>query len=261
MKQLNLYYHGGGGGGGSVPDGKTVTPTDDVQTLLACAGITDKAYTTISEVLSDNATLYTVIGSNNAVDYLVRSTTWTSDICVNPNAMSCIGGSDYCANALIGDATWDSTICNSDSFDLVLNCKVPKMTNNTAPSGVCSSNSTFSGKAPYMAFDKNANTAWVSASNSATLTYQFNSPVCIKRISVFATSTQGDFSLLNFSLSASEDGVTFDTLIGTTSYTINNNMEMIVSNSKNYLYYRLSVSGGSKFAVVNEVQLYGRKIS
>ena len=43
MKQLNLYYHGGGGGGGSVPDGKTVTPTDDVQTLLACAGITDKA--------------------------------------------------------------------------------------------------------------------------------------------------------------------------------------------------------------------------
>ena len=59
-----------------VPDGATVTPTDDVQTLLACAGIGDSQITTLAELLADTTTLSAVINSNNAVDYMVRSTTW-----------------------------------------------------------------------------------------------------------------------------------------------------------------------------------------
>ena len=61
----------------SVPEGSTVLPTDDIQTWLACAGITDKAYTTLAEVLADSTTLLALMSNNNAVDYLVRSKTWT----------------------------------------------------------------------------------------------------------------------------------------------------------------------------------------
>ena len=58
------------------PEGSTVLPTDDIQTWLACAGITDKSYTTLAEVLADSTTLLALMSDNNAVDYLVRSKTW-----------------------------------------------------------------------------------------------------------------------------------------------------------------------------------------
>lgn len=58
------------------PDGKTVTPTDDIQTWLECAGIKGKSYTTLDEVLADHETLQKLISDENAVDYMVRSKTW-----------------------------------------------------------------------------------------------------------------------------------------------------------------------------------------
>lgn len=65
----------------TVPDGSTVTPTDDIQIWLECAGITDKSYTTLAEVLADSTTLAALIADNNATDYLKRSKSWAS----NPN--------------------------------------------------------------------------------------------------------------------------------------------------------------------------------
>jgi len=59
-----------------VVDGKTALPTDDIQIWLKCAGINDKSYTTLAEVLADTDTLLALINSNNAVDYMVRSKTW-----------------------------------------------------------------------------------------------------------------------------------------------------------------------------------------
>lgn len=61
-----------------VPDGKTVTPTDDIQKWLACAGITDKTYTTLAEVINDSTTLLALLSNNNASDYLVRSTSFAT---------------------------------------------------------------------------------------------------------------------------------------------------------------------------------------
>ena len=49
MKQLNWYQIFGQTH--TIPDGSTVTPTDDVQILLNCANIWDKAYTTIADLL------------------------------------------------------------------------------------------------------------------------------------------------------------------------------------------------------------------
>lgn len=60
----------------ATPDGKTVLPTDDIQTWLKCAGISDKSYTTLAEVLADTDTLLALITSDNAIDYMVRSKTW-----------------------------------------------------------------------------------------------------------------------------------------------------------------------------------------
>lgn len=73
MKQLNWYQIFGKS---NIPDGRTVLPTDDIQIWLNCADIWDKTYTTLAEVLADTTTLLALINSPNAVDYMVRSTTW-----------------------------------------------------------------------------------------------------------------------------------------------------------------------------------------
>ena len=81
MKQLNLYWLGGGGS--SVPDGRTVTPINDVILLQQCAGISNPTYTKISEILTDTGILQTILSNQNAVNYLVRCkdfTTWKNYI-------------------------------------------------------------------------------------------------------------------------------------------------------------------------------------
>lgn len=308
------------------PVGSTVAPTDDVQMLLACAGVIDENITTLSDLLADSTTLSAVIASNNAIDYLVRSTSFAksealvptmtsnttpSGVCSasttrdsdyepykafdndintswqtitspalgskqyiryqfdhahrivtiilravsdptritnpkllgsnngvtfeeigslnalvqgsdvittipntksylyyqvefemastnvfgitslqfytengfadNSTAMSYIGLNNYASNTLLGDSTWCSAICNSTYFESVLNVKVPTMTSNTTPSGVCSASSeNSSGTTPaWKAFDNDNSTMWSSAIDQITnqwLSYQFASP-------------------------------------------------------------------------------------
>lgn len=67
----------------SIPDGKTVTPTDDISIWLACGGRSE-TYTTLAEVLNDSVCLSTLIADSNAVDYLVRSTSFAKSEALVP---------------------------------------------------------------------------------------------------------------------------------------------------------------------------------
>ena len=82
-----------------VPDGSTVTPTDDIQTLLNCANIWDKSYTTLTELLSDSTSLQAVISSNNAIDYLVRSTSFAKANPLVPTMTSNTTPSGVCSGS------------------------------------------------------------------------------------------------------------------------------------------------------------------
>lgn len=81
-----------------VPNGATVTPTDDIQTWLHCANIWDKNYTTLDEVLADSTTLLALISSNNAVDYMARSTTWATNTGLVPTMTSNTTPSGKCTS-------------------------------------------------------------------------------------------------------------------------------------------------------------------
>jgi hypothetical protein len=176
-----------------LPDGKTVTPTDDIQKWLNCAGIFDKtSYTTLADVLSDSTTLLALMSNNNAVDYLVRSTTWASGVTANSTAMTDIGANNYCANTLLDDATWCDAICNSTYFESVLNVKVPTMTSDTTPSGNCIANSYRSDRQPYKAFDGSNTTIYTSSDGeligSFYLAYKFPSAVKVRKVRIYADS-------------------------------------------------------------------------
>jgi hypothetical protein len=89
----------------STPEGSTVLPTDDIQILLHCAEIWDKAYTTLADLLADSTSLLAVTSDSNAVDYLVRSKTWI-EIASVPQMTSNTAPSGECIGS--GEATMGS---------------------------------------------------------------------------------------------------------------------------------------------------------
>ena len=220
-----------------IPDGRTVTPVNDVQTLLHCAGIFDKAYTVLSQLIADTASLYSVITDNNAIDYLVRSTAFASGICGDQTAMTYIGSNAYAADTLLSDNTWRSAICNSAYYANVLTTVIPTMTSNTAPSGTCSSSSNFSGRQPYMAFDGNASSYWMASGSTGNfVAYDFGSDVKAAKIHI-ETGTTGspDF---RFKVQASADGVTWDDITSEQTVTGPVNLDIPASIYGSYSKFR-----------------------
>lgn len=251
-----------------VPDGATVTPTDDIQTWLHCASIFDKNYTTIAQVLSDASTLQALIASNNAADYMARSTTWASDVCADANAMTYIGANDYCADTLLNDNTWLAAICSSTYFENVLNVKVPVMTSNTTPSGQCFASSIYSSAYDaYKAFITNqpSNTLveprWAAAgnhTNNGYIGYDFQTPVVLKMVIIDATNNGSYTSLKNYKIQGYANGAWVDIQTGlypqsalTQKAPVNNN----VAYSKYQIYI---VDSWSSSLGANFVGFYGR---
>lgn len=251
----------------SIPDGKTVTPTDDVQILLACAGITDKSYTMISELLADSVSLATVISDNNAIDYLVRSTTWASSVTSNSTAMSYIGLNNYASNTLLGDATWCSAILQSSNRESVLNVKVPVMTSETTPSGQCFESSVgLSNGVPtyygYYAFDGKyyATGTWESSSASVPqyVGYKFPSAVCIKGIMIH-NGRATYYGIKDFKFQGSNDGTNWtDLKSGTALLNTDYQYFSVENNTNNYQWYRVyNTSIYGSLSACN-CQFYGR---
>jgi hypothetical protein len=403
MKQLNWYQIFGNTH--KIPDGATVLPTDDIQIWLHCANIWDKTYTTLAEVLADTTTLLALINSPNAVDYMVRSTTWAvssalvpkmtsnttpSGICSastvnggdqpykafdddsensgwhstsgvqqwieyefpiptvvsmvkihsasnvggpkvstvqgsndgvhytdigsfpnvptntwvsqsysnatpykrwrlnitdsnanyvyiktmqfysasitdNATAMSYIGLNNHCANTLLADTTWREAICQSEYFESVLNVKVPTMTSNTTPSGVCSASSTYSSSySAWKAFDGKISTHWSSTESDSTnawIQYQFINPVKIYAVYLNITYDSG-LCCKSASVQASNDGSTFTELLAKQTFPNSSTDEytLLINPTSAYSYYRLAEMGTYRNDVdLDVVQFYGRE--
>lgn len=259
-----------------VPNGSTVTPTDDIATWLACAGL-HQSYTTLNEVLADSAVLSALMASTNAVDYLVRSTTWATDICANELAMAYIGANNYCANTLLANSTWRTAICNSTYFESVLNVKVPTMTSNITPSGVCSQGSrSWENYPAWKSFDNDNTTFSVPLNDSTSdgevwVQYQFTSPVCVNKVNFMAfydTAYANQRQTVTFKVQGSNNGSTWSDLYTANNYQYPNSTDMQTvdfENSTKYQYYRIwysnsiiKTTGGVYFTYYRTLQFYGR---
>lgn len=256
-----------------VPEGSTVTPTDDVQTLLNCANIWDKDYTTLTELLADTTTLASVINSNNAIDYLVRSKTWVTDTCANSNAMSYIGLNNYASNTLLADSgsgNWLEGICNSTYFESVLNVKVPTMTSNTTPSGEAFYDFINYTNPAYMAFDGDYSTYVVNNGTSTQRTchigYEFTSAVPIYIVEWRANPLGTTLPPASMKLqgSTSKNGTyenLSDSIVPVAD--INTHRQMIISANPLYKAYRLECLdrryGNDYYTEFSEIQFYGRE--
>lgn len=261
VSDYNLEFH-------NTPTGSTASPVNVIQTWLHCANIWDKTYTTINQVLSDTSTLLALISSNNAADYMARSTSWASSVCANQTAMGYIGNNNYCANKLLANSTWRTSICNSTYFESVLNVKVPTMTSNTAPSGEAITSGAHSMAPAYYAFDGDDSTYYQSSDYSLNhwVGYAFPSAVKIYKIVGINQNSDGNPQTLAGNIQASSNSA-FSTPIALGTWSFANvpwnetrSISCIVSGTINaYRYYRLyRTSGADRFRITN-ANFYGRK--
>lgn len=269
MKQLNLYYINSGS---SVPEGRTVLPTDDVSIWQRC-GETGTTYTSLAQILADTATLIALMSSYNAVDYLVRSTTWTSAITTSIDAMKAIGASDYCSTTLISDNTWNTAIQNSTYFEYVDNAKVPKMTGYTTPEGKASASSENPSASPsrlaWKAFDgiDDNNNQWTTLISETSGWVQFDFPytLTVKKYKLIPSTSNAGSRIKDYKILGSNDG--FSTYSELASDTLPNTSTTITeynkltSNNNSYKSHRLDVlSTNGDYVGAIEVQFYGRTI-
>lgn len=223
----------------AIPNGSTVTPVNDIQTWLHCANIWNKTYTTIAQVLADAGAVQSLIASNNATDYMARSTSWASSVCGNSNAMVYIGANNYCANKLLADSTWRNAICNSTYFESVLNYKVPSMTSYNTPSGTVAASSEYGGYPAWKAFDGNpSSVGWYAAGSSGTsgwIDYTFPTPTRLYKMRASA-SQRGvvtNITVYGYNNTTSQFDLlvnSFETGVGAT--------DKIVQASRDYARYR-----------------------
>lgn len=243
-----------------IPTGSSATPVANVQTWLHCADIWNKSYTTIAQVLADASTLQALIASNNAADYMARSTSWASAVTANSSAMAYIGANNYCANKLLVNSTWCTAICNSTYFESVLNVKVPTMTSATTPSGEVISNNPYNDYPVWQMFDGNDLTlgAWSSGVGNYG-GYRFTQKVIVKAI--YIVKTNNNQNNKNFKLQGSNDGTNWTDVL---SFTFTGDGKINVPNNitgyNRYIIKQMDSIGASGTGF-GTVQFYGRATS
>ena len=244
----------------SLPDGSVITPTDDVPALLACAGIGDSQDATLSDLLADTTTLLTVLTTDNAIDYLVRSTTWATAITGDSDAMAMIGSYDYASDTLLADSTWATAILNSAYKGSACNVSVPQMTDNTHPSGVCSSSTANTSYPAWKAFDGNDSSSFVYTSSDSIannyLRYDFGRKVKIIGADLYPINWNST------KFQASIDETRFDDISDTEITTSGqHNIYALTPTTARYFQFRgLGLSTGAiANAEVRTLQFYGRE--
>lgn len=243
-----------------IPNGSTVTPINNIQIWLHCANIWDKSYTTITQVLNDASTLQALISSNNAADYMARSTSWASNVTANSSAMTYIGLNDYCSDKLLADSTWLAAICNSTYFESVLNVKVPNMTSDTTPSGEVIHSQGYSTWYPYYAFNDNALGAVLNTASEKYIGYRFASNTAVSKLMFKLVTKNGITFTTSIKLQASSNGTTWIDLMTINISDVTNTTDpqyFNVINQTKYLYYRLLGDWNSN-GQGTKLQFYGR---
>lgn len=164
-----------------IPIGETVTPVDDVSILLKCAGIKDRTYATMAELLAANDTdaMFEITLSENAMKYLARSTGFADEVCANENFMAYLEQSPSVDGTVLNSDIWVEAICDSSYSESIFHSLIPTMTSdacdigNAVGAGYQNENGFF-----YYAFDGDDSTVHycvkVSLSTLASPTYIYS---------------------------------------------------------------------------------------
>lgn len=257
------------------PAGADALPVNDINLWLFFAGIdnSESTYSSLADILADDDALIALMISNEAVDYLVRSTSWASSIVASEDAMKAIGANDYASNALTSDSTWLTAIDGSTYKDYVINVKVPVMTSATTPSGeVTASTQNTSGYDAWRAFNGvDASAGWLgTSSDNEWIQYDFGEGRQVKVVGYdfYKYDSQARTLDINhtYTLQGSDDGTNVGNIdiYNATNTQYRQKYSHLVINNNKYRFARLALQQGSSSQSLNSAtgwhfQFYGRE--
>lgn len=174
------------------------------------------------------------------------------------------------ATAISGSA--DAAIMSSGKFYINKSAdtsnQVPDMTSNTAPSGIASTDSSYSSSyAAWNAFDRDTASTWSSALVALPrwLAYEFTSAKTITRVTMTMVTAGGTAANLpkDFTIDGWDGGawVTLSTQTGITGWTAGGTKTFTFSNSTAYIKYRMHCTAtgagtGTKYVELGEFTLH-----
>lgn len=145
---------------------------------------------------------------------------------------------------------------------------IPKMTSNTAPSGVASASSVFSSVyEPWYAFNQISDQGWASSGTATAqwLCYKFTNPVAISQYTISSRNSGTSSDLLqspkNWRFEASNDGSTWtkiDERDNVTNWGVAEKRVFTFNNNVRFLYYRIyciSNNGSTTAFAINELEM------
>lgn len=219
-------------GGGDIPNGKTVTPTDDIQIWLHCAGIFDNEYTTLAEVLNDVTVYNALLSDSNACDYMARSTSWALAEGLVPVMTSNTTPS--------GVVSRSSVVDNTGTFE------------------------------SWKAFDRDDSTYWITLDVASAIVdygdwiqYQFTEPTMVNKLSFIAGASYTVTK--KYKIQGSNNGTDWTdlyndtyTLNGSTSPTVHDKktINACFNNSTAYTYYRVRYDSLYAHSVPYSINIY-----
>ena len=233
-----------------------------VQTLLKAAGITNKPYLTIEEVLADHEVVQKIMHSHNAVDYLVTAKLFIDAFTSDAFAMRCIGLRNYAADTLLADDEWCEGIGGSDYVDFVLNFKTPAMTSATTPSGTVTASGVYSTNYAYTCVGRTGH--WQSNTTQGVVWIDYEFVDEFEPI-YFKTSFNHNYYADQATLTVNFQGYDSDTGVWDnlgTQFTVahlTNVAQVINTSGKKYKKYRLHITTSRSItADVYYWYIYGR---
>ncbi len=226
-----------------IPDGDTITPVNDTNTWLRCAGINPsmEGNPTLSQVLASATMCATLMTSANAINYLIRSTTIQASV--------------------FGSATAMTALDNSSPYTSV------QMTGNSAPSGYTASaiNEYAAGFEAYRA--TRADSYWASTVGNAATTTGYWVKITLPQ-AVWPYRIEGaphnSQNACTVRMEGSNDGTNWTAISSAVSRSINDltTTAFSLSGSGQYQYYRayfVSVTGANTgYDGMKALKVYGK---
>lgn len=247
-------------------------PTGDINLWLFYADIdnSESTYSSLADILADTTALSALMASEDAVDYMVRNTSWATTITASEDAMTYIGLNNYASNTLIADETWNTAIQNSSYFESVDNAKVPVMTSDNTPSGEAYASSygtyqshIYNAYKAFVGLDVSGD-GWIPDSTdsfgNAYVGYDFENPVRITKIIGKCATTQPTNAIFTFW--GSNDKTNYTKIKDNTSITPSGGTA-IITGSTAYRYIKAVLESNATSELQKgagyRFQFYGRK--
>lgn len=214
--------------------------------------------------LSNQSVMDTVMSNQNSVDYMIKSKEYIMKaVCSNLTSYKSLINNTSTLQKALSDATWQSSIFSSPySYELNnSSIKVPTMTSNTSPSGLCFSNTPYNGSYnSYMAFDNNSGSDFAYIGNgSAYIGYKFTTPVYVYKFELIQRLT-GSEGFNDATLYYSDDGTNYTKASDTFTLIRSTSLQSYSTYlTDKHLYWKIVSSYGyGSNGGLNYLQFYGR---